>query len=143
MTDDLFGLLALLVLPFWLAMLLFPRTQLTRRLVTSPWPFIVLGGLQALLVAGALASLSPAALGLSAESFRQSISGDWGILATWAHLLILDLFAGIWIFRDTGYWKIRPAPYLIATLLLGPVGLGLYLYMRSRREIGDPIRDLN
>jgi hypothetical protein len=143
MIDNLFGLVALLVLPFWLAMLLFPGTPLTRRLVTSPWPFIALGGLQALFLVGALVSLSPAGLGLSAGSFRESITGDWGLVATWSHLLVLDLFAGIWIFRDTGYWKMRPAPFLIATLLAGPVGLGIYLYVRSRREFGDPVRNLN
>jgi hypothetical protein len=143
MTDDLFGLLALLVLPFWLAMLLFPRTSLTRRLVTSPWPFIVLGAVYGLLLLAALATLSPAGLGLSATAFRRAVADDWGLLALWAHVLAFDLFAGTWIFRDVGYWRMRPAPYLIATLLAGPLGLGLYLYFRSRREAGDPVRNLN
>lgn len=124
-------------------MLLFPSTRTTQRIVTSAWPFLILGALHALLLVAALATLFPAELGLSGRSFRSALAGSWGFLAIWSHLLTLDLFAGVWIFRDARYWAVRPAPYLLATLVAGPIGLGLYLYVRKQREIRDPIRDLN
>jgi hypothetical protein len=143
MIDELFALLNLLPLPVWLAMLLFPRTRATERLVTSPWPFIVLGGLSALLLLAALATLTPAGLGLSSEALRSAISRDWGFLAAWSQIIALDLFAGVWIFRDARYWSVRPTPYLLVTLFAGPVGLAAYLLRRRRLETGDPVRTLN
>lgn len=140
---DLFALLHLLPLPLWLAMLLFPRTRVTEKLVISSWPFIVLGALYALLLLAAVVTLPPAQAGLSAASMQAAIAGGWGFLAAWAHLLTLDLFAGVWIFRDARYWGVKPAPYLLATLFTGPLGLGLYLYLRQTRERRDPIRNLN
>lgn len=143
MMENLFGLLTLLPLPFWVLMLLFPRVELTRRLVTSSWPFIALGAVYALLLLTALFTQSPADLSLSAAALQGAIAGGWGFLAVWAHLLILDLFAGIWIFRDARYWGVQPALFLLATLFAGPLGLALYLFLRQRRERRDPIRNLN
>ncbi|MEX2534680.1 MAG: ABA4-like family protein [Trueperaceae bacterium] len=143
MIENLFALINLLPLPFWVAMLLFPRTSLTQRMVTSSWPFIILAGLYTILLLAAFASLSPSEFGISAIAIQAAIAGGWGFLAVWAHLLTLDLFAGIWIFRDARYWSVQPAPYLLATLFTGPLGLGLYLYQRQRREKRDPIRNLN
>ena len=141
--ENIFGLLTLLPLPFWMAMLLFPRTNFTRRMITSPWPFVVLGAVYTLLLAATLVTQSPAELGLSAAALQSALAGGWGFLAVWVHLLVLDLFAGIWIFRDAGYWGVRPAPYLLATLFAGPLGLALYLFLRQRHERRDPIRNLN
>lgn len=104
--ENLFGLLTLLPLPFWIAMLLFPRTNLTRRLVTSSWPFIAFGAVYSLLLLVALASRGVGDIGLSATALQSSIAGGWGFLAVWSHILILDLFAGIWIFRDARYWGV-------------------------------------
>lgn len=140
---ELFALLNLLPMPLWLAMLLFPRTRVTERLITSPWPFLILGAIYALLLLAALATLAPAELALSADALQASLGRGWGFLAIWAHVLALDLFAGVWIFRDARYWGIRPALYLLATLFAGPLGLALYLYQRQRREALDPLRDLN
>ena len=141
--ENLFALLTLLPLPVWGAMLLFPRAQFTRRLVTSSWPFIVLGVIYALLLLVTLVSLAPGDIGLSAAALQSAIGERWGFLTVWTHLLALDLFAGIWIFRDAGYWRVNPAPYLLATLFAGPLGLALYLYLRQRRERTDPVRNLN
>lgn len=141
--ENLFGLLTLLPLPFWIAMLLFPHASFTRRMIASSWPFIALGAVYVVLLLAALAELAPASLGFSAASLQATIGGGWGFLAVWAHLLTLDLFAGIWIFRDARYWSVQPAPYLLATLFAGPLGLALYLYQRQRRENRDPVRNLN
>mgnify|MGYP002738641448 CR=1 FL=1 len=141
--NALFGLLYLLHLPLWILMLLFPKTNVTRRLVTSPWPFIVLGGIDALLLIVAITGLPPASWGLSLASLRALLASDAGLLAVWANLLTLGLFAGVWIHRDAGYWSIGPAPYLLLTHFAAPVGLGAYHLQRRRRERRDVFRTLN
>lgn len=139
--DTLFGVISLLPMPIWGSMLLFPRTDFTRRLVTASWPLIALAGVYLALLAIALVVGGVGSL--SFDALRSSAGSEWGFLAVWAHMLALDLFAGVWIFRDAKYWGISPAPFLVATLFAGPLGLGAYLWVRSRRDRRDPVRTLN
>lgn len=140
--ETLFGLVSLLPMPVWLSMLLFPRTDFTRRLVSAPWPFVALGAVYGvLLVVAMLAGGVAGSLGF--DALRASLSTEWGFLAAWAHLLTLDLFAGVWIFRDAKYWGLAPTWFLVGTLLAGPLGLAAYLWFRSRRDRRDPVRLLN
>lgn len=140
--DALFTLLLLLTLPIWGAMLLFPRTRVTQTLVLSYWPYIALGAIYAALLLTHLAA-DGLPSGFSYDALRQSLTGDWGLLAGFAHYLVLDLFAGVWLFRDAKYWGINPGVYLLATLLVAPIGLGAYLLLRQRRAKTDPARPLN
>ena len=55
------------------------------------------------------------------------------VLGGWIHYLIFDLFIGAWIVRDAkrrdiNHWL--TLPILFATLMVGPVGLMLYLLLR-------------
>ena len=143
MLQGLFGLLYVLVAPVWIVMLLFPRADFTRRTVTSNWPFIILGGTQAVLILAALTGVPAQQLGISAQAFRALLLGDWGLLAVWAQILTLNLFAGVWIFRDSGFYGIRPAPHLLLTHFTGPVGLAVYLLLRRRAERRSTFRTLN
>lgn len=140
--EALFGLLNLLPIPIWVSMMLFPRARFTQRLVMSYWPFIVLGGIYTLLLLIALVS-GASELSLSFDALRRSLSSDWGFLAGWTHYLALDLFAGVWIFRDAKYWGINPTLWLLLTLLAGPLGLAGYLFVRQRKGKHDPVRHLN
>lgn len=56
------------------------------------------------------------------------------LLAGWLHYLAFDLFIGAWIARrsDTlGVSRVTQAPILLATFLLGPVGLLMFLALQS------------
>ena len=141
MAETVFSLLNLLPLPIWLGMLLFPRTRFTQRLVLAYWPYMALAGVYALLLVTAL--LTGTGFDLSLAGLRRSLSLEWGFLALWAHLLTLDLFAGVWLFRDAKYWGIEPRPFVLATLFAGPLGLGAYLLVRRRQSRNDPIKVLN
>lgn len=141
MTETVFSLLNLLPLPIWLGMLLFPRTRFTQRLVLAYWPYMALAGVYALLLVTAL--LTGTGFDLSLAGLRRSLGLEWGFLALWAHLLTLDLFAGVWLFRDAKYWGIEPRPFVLATLFAGPLGLGAYLLVRRRRSRNDPVKVLN
>jgi len=122
-------------------MLLFPRARFTERLVRAYWPYIALGAIYTLLLVIALATGT--GFDLSFDALRRGLSLEWGFLALWVHLLTLDLFAGVWIFRDAKYWGMEPRPYVLLTLFAGPLGLGSYLVMRGRRAKNDPIKLLN
>ncbi len=141
MAETVFSFLNILPLPLWLGMLLFPRARFTERLVQAYWPYIVLAGVYTLLLAGALAAGTGFAL--SFDALRRGLSLEWGFLAVWAHLLTLDLFAGVWLFRDAKYWGMQPRPFVLLTLFAGPLGLGAYLLARQRWAKNDPIKLLN
>jgi len=56
--DTVFALISVATLPWWLSMLLFPKSRATVKLVTSPWPFIALAGVYLALLSGSLLALS-------------------------------------------------------------------------------------
>ena len=59
-----------------------------------------------------------------------------GATVGWTHYLAFDLFTGLWIARDAdakGFGRLVQLPILFATLMVGPVGLLLWLILRERR----------
>ncbi|MCM3419151.1 abscisic acid-deficient protein Aba4 family protein [Sphingopyxis alaskensis] len=59
-----------------------------------------------------------------------------GATLGWIHYLAFDLFTGMWIARDAdqkGFSRIAQFPFLLLTLLVGPVGLFAWLIVRERR----------
>lgn len=128
-----FALLNASTAPWWLCMIVFPRTRLTARLVgAAP---VVLTGLGvsygALLVRGlgegdGLDYSDP-------DSVIAMLTRPDGFLAGWAHYVAFDLFVGRWIWRtalDEGR-GCRVA--LLLTWLFGPLGLTLFMLQRRLR----------
>lgn len=65
------------------------------------------------------------------------LSSDGGATIGWIHYLAFDLFVGIWIARNAdryGFNRIVQIPLLVFTLMLGPLGLCLYLLARFTRH---------
>ncbi len=59
-----------------------------------------------------------------------------GATLGWTHYLAFDLFTGLWIARDAdakGFGRIVQFPFLFLTVMVGPVGLLLWLAVRERR----------
>jgi len=55
------------------------------------------------------------------------------LLAGWVHYLAFDLFVGGWIATEAdkiGLSRLVQAPILVATFMLGPVGLAIFLLIR-------------
>lgn len=143
MIETLFGLLNLATLPWWLSMLLFPRTNATVRMVTSPWPFIGLAAVYLTLLITSIVA-NPTFAGLDAASLAASLADGPGFLVVWAHMLTLDLFAGTWLFRDARFYGRLPRIELLLTWWAGPLGLGIYLWRRRAwTGPGTPPRTLN
>ncbi|MEP3226853.1 MAG: ABA4-like family protein [Parasphingorhabdus sp.] len=65
------------------------------------------------------------------------LSSDGGATVGWIHYLAFDLFVGIWIARNAdkhGFARWLQVPILFFTLMLGPLGLVLYLLLRMTRH---------
>ena len=79
----------------------------------------------------------------SIEGVRVLFSSDAGLTLGWTHYLAFDLFVGLWIARDgdgKGISRFVQAPILLATFLVGPVGLLVWLILRepAARRQGRP-----
>ena len=73
---------------------------------------------------------------LSIEGIRALFASDGGIVIGWTHYLAFDLFIGQWIAKDAdnkGFSRIAQVPVLLLTLLAGPIGLLVWLFIRERR----------
>lgn len=136
--DFVFGAVNLLALAGWVALIFLPR-----------WPALLaavlyLGvGLLCLIYAtgliGLVSGLIPNAGGGGADfstiaGIRAIFATDAGVTIGWTHYLAFDLFVGLWIARDGDAKTISrfvQAPVLFATLMAGPLGLGIWLLLRE------------
>lgn len=127
----------LLAMAAWLALIVLPR-----------WPALLsavmyLGvGLLCLVYAvcliGVLTGLIPAGGGgadfTTIAGVRAIFASDAGVTIGWVHYLAFDLFVGLWIARDGDAKKISrliQAPILLATFIVGPLGLLVWLSVRE------------
>jgi hypothetical protein len=59
-------------------------------------------------------------------------------LAAWAHILAVDLVAGVWMLYNSRRYKIRHlvmVPVYLVTIVLGPVGVLVYLAVRACKAL--------
>ena len=121
-----------LVIPFWLLLVIAPRWRWTQRLVHGPVVLLLLTPIYAYMLFGYapapkemnFLTLYGVMIGFSAPNI---------VVAGWIHYLIFDLFIGAWESRDAlrrGVPYLWVVPCLLATLMVGPVGLTLYVIVR-------------
>ncbi|KAA9346772.1 ABA4-like family protein [Larkinella humicola] len=135
-TDTVFQIVNTLVLPQWLLMLFAPRWAPTDWL-TKMLP------IPALLAVFYIYYLFFGDSGLDWQSFstlagiKTLFSQGAALLAGWIHYLAFDLTVGSWMLRDSKRRKVPHGwmiPCLLFCFLLGPVGLLLYLGVRSMKQ---------
>jgi hypothetical protein len=134
-TGFLFNLTFLLAAPFWALMILLPGWSWTRRIITSPLIVLPVVLIYALLVIPAFGEVLPAVANPNLGGVRDLLGSANGAAAGWAHMIAFDLFVGRWIWldaRDRGVRHAVLAPILVLTILLGPLGLAVYLAARTR-----------
>ncbi|BFM38503.1 ABA4-like family protein [Synechocystis sp. LKSZ1] len=123
-TELIFNLANLFVLPFWGLMIFFPRWQWTQRLMGSVIPFVVLALVYLYFFVFALSPESAEALASpNLADIARAFSNEKVMAAGWTHYLVMDLFAGRWIYEQgqkTGVWTIHS---LLLCLFAGPLGL--------------------
>ena len=131
-----FSLINLIPLVGWLALAFAPLRRA---------PLIALARVAAVSVAVAYVAMIAAALGrpgppvdmMTLPSLAHAFSDPRVMLVGWAHYLALDLWTGAWQAQDAGergvpHWALLPC--LVLTFLAGPVGLLLYLAVRTGRR---------
>ncbi|RRA98879.1 ABA4-like family protein [Larkinella rosea] len=135
-TETVFQIVNTLVLPQWLLMIVAPRWKPTEFLAKSLL-------IPALLAVFYIYYLFFGNSALDLQSFstlagvKTLFSQDTGLLAGWIHYLAFDLTVGSWMLRHGQRRKVAHGwliPCLILCFLLGPVGLLLYLGVRSAKS---------
>jgi hypothetical protein len=130
--DSLFSFASILVLPGWLLLVLLPRWKYSATLVAAVVIPALLGLLYAWLIVSHFGSTG-GGFGSLAE-VRALFSNEFLLLAGWIHYLAFDLFIGSWEVRDAqrhGVHHLAVIPCLALTFLFGPVGLMLYIVIRT------------
>ncbi|MFI7080599.1 ABA4-like family protein [Micromonospora sp. NPDC049903] len=135
MTGALFTLTFALAAPFWVLMILLPRWHMTSRIIASPLIVAPVLVIYTVLVLPALGDVLPAVASPTLDGIRDLLGTDDGAAAAWAHMIAFDLFVGAWAWRDSRERRMPAlvmAPVLVSTILLGPIGLAVYLAVRTR-----------
>lgn len=135
--ETMFTLLNYGVLPFWALLVFLPVFKITDLLVHSVAVPIILGVTYAWLFATAMWGPAPvpddASFG-SLAGVMALFTLKEAVVAGWAHYLVFDLFIGAWEARDAqrvGLNHFILIPCLLLTLLVGPIGLLVYLLIRG------------
>lgn len=116
--------------PLWAAMIVAPRSRLTRWLIRGALPLQAgLGVGYAGLMGTGIARNGPPAFG-SADAVRQAFADPAFFLAGWSHYVAFDLFVGRWIWEDALATGRTARVALLLTLAAGPLGLTTYLAQR-------------
>jgi hypothetical protein len=134
-----FQLVLYTVFPFWALMIAAPRSQLTARVLASPWVVIGPVLIYAWVVLPEVATILPIVGGPRPDlsEVRALLGTEAGATASWAHFLGFDLFVARFIIQDA---RERALPtwllsaVLVISLMLGPLGLLCYLTLRSAVE---------
>lgn len=142
--DTIFTLSNVLVLPFWLLMIALPHWRWTHRIMASPLVVAPAALLYAVLLVPQLGAAVPALLNPQLAGISALLGTPGGTTVAWVHFLAFDLFVGRWVYRDSRTRNISAwlmAPVLFAVLMVGPLGLLLYLALRATRaeSNGRPI----
>lgn len=135
MTGVLFSLTFTVAAPFWALMILLPHWSWTKRIIGSPLIVVPPLLIYAVLVLSSLTEVLPAVAAPTLGGVRELLGTADGAAAGWAHMIAFDLFVGRWSYLDSrarGIPALVMAPVLLLTILLGPIGLLVYLLVRLR-----------
>jgi Domain of unknown function (DUF4281) len=124
MLSQLFDGANLFVLPFWTLMVFLPKWDITRRVISSPLPFITLAGLYIYLLVVAVNPESAAALANPKLADIARFFADEGAAAVgWVHFLVMDLFVGRYIYLEGQRTGVFTVHSIVLCLFFGPIGL--------------------
>ena len=125
------------ILPFWLILIFFPYSNLSRYFVTSIFPILILSGAYVfILYKSYLSSYDFAnnfSLYLSLNNLSELFTKKSYLMMFWIHFISINLFVGGWIVKDSQkllinkFFVVIP---LIITYLIGPIGLFIYWFIR-------------
>ena len=125
------------VLPFWLILIFFPQSNLSKYFVTSIFPILLLSGAYIFMLYKSYLSsyefLTNFDLYLSISNLSNLFSNETFLMLFWIHFVSINLFTGGWIVKDSqkfGINKIILFLPLLITYLIGPLGILVYWIVR-------------
>jgi len=126
---DLFNVANVFVLPFWALMILLPNWKITRKVMESYLPFVVLAGAYLYLFVTSITPENAAALSNpQLADIARFFSNETAAATGWIHFLVMDLFVGRWIYwegQKTGIWTIHS---IALCLFAGPLGVLSHIF---------------
>ena len=125
------------VLPFWLILIFFPNSNLSRYFVTSIFPILILSSSYVFILYKSYLNsydfVNNFSLYLSIDHLSDLFTDKSYLMMFWIHFISINLFTGGWIVRDSqklSINKILVIIPLIITYLIGPIGLFFYWLIR-------------
>jgi len=125
------------VLPFWFILIFFPQSNICRYLVSSIFPYLILGSVYIYLIflfyKADYNFISNFNLYLGMSELNNLFNNDSFLISFWLHFLAINLFCGSWIVKDSQKYtmpKISIFFPLIITYFVGPLGIVLYWFVR-------------
>ena len=125
------------VLPFWLILIFFPSSKLSKYFVTSIFPILLLGGSYVFALYKSYLSsynfMSNFELYLDISNLSNLFSNNLFLMMFWIHFVSINLFVGGWIVKDSQKFFINKTLIslpLIMTYLIGPLGIFIYWIIR-------------
>ncbi len=121
------------VLPFWLILIFFPQSNLSKYFVTSIFPILILSGAYVFVLYKSYLDsyhfINNFSLYLGIDKLSNLFENNLYLAIFWIHFISINLFIGGWIVKDSQRFsmnKIFLAVPLIVTYLIGPVGIFFY-----------------
>ena len=125
------------VLPFWLILIFFPNSNLSKYFVTSIFPIFILSGVYVFMLYKSFFNsydfMENFNLYLGIDDISNLFSKKTFLLMFWIHFISINLFTGGWIVKDAQKFSINKVIVffpLIITYLIGPLGLFFYWLIR-------------
>ena len=125
------------VLPFWIVLVFFPKSQICKVFITSIFPIFILSLFYTYLFYIAHIEgydfLQNFKLYLGLSEISNLFENQSFLILFWVHFLAINLFCGSWIVKDSQLFninKILVSLPLIITYLIGPIGITLYWLIR-------------
>ena len=125
------------ILPFWIILIFFPQSHISKYFVTSIFPIFILGGAYVFILYKSYLNnydfLANFNLYLSIDVLSELFSNKTFLMMFWIHFISINLFTGGWIVKDSQKFlinKILIGIPLIITYLIGPLGLFIYWLIR-------------
>ena len=125
------------VLPFWLILIFFPQSHISKIFVTSVFPIFVLSSAYIFILYKSYLNsydfLANFKLYVGLDSVSDLFSNKSFLITFWIHFIAINLFIGGWIVKDSQKFQINKILLffpLLTTYLIGPLGLFLYWLIR-------------
>ena len=125
------------VLPFWLILIFFPNSNLSKYFITSIFPILLLSGTYIFVIYKSYLSsynfIGNFNLYLGFDELSDLFSDKSFLITFWIHFIAINLFVGGWIVKDSQKLTVNKflvGISLIITYLIGPLGLFIYWFVR-------------